>query len=526
MFWPIQRNKKQRALRRTTSRRAVNRLRFEPLEDRRLLAAGLVDVQISPLLAPGELYLLGDGSNNEVRISQTVSPGTYRIDGLNGTLLQVNGAGVTMPTVTVNGITGDIGVDLQAGNDSFTFDSLYAASGQDSNVPLNLEIFNDDGSNVNTIADVMINGDLIVTKSPGTTGYSELHIEDTTVVGVTVVDNTGGGSGGDTWTVIDNSWLQGDSGAGPALVLSNAEGKDINDILGNSQFGIGPFPLAVPVVVISNAGGGSRTTFTGASAVAGFGTTTVYGDLFVSNAANVPGTLDLVTFNGSNVLGDVLVSNGSGDTSVTVTNSTLGSHLVAPPFSPVIGSPLMVLNDAGFDQFTMTQSSAPWGLMIDNDVSGNNDVWGSATQITGSHIGTGPYGPDISGFPNAALVLLGDNGRDLVNVSGTTLGGTLQLELFAGNNEVNLTNRSLMAGLSLVTLGGNDTVLIDDSTISVVVYVRLGFGADRFIVTNVDPATEWPSALLGSIDIDGEFGVDTTNLSALALGALGFEIFV
>jgi hypothetical protein len=28
------------------------------------------------------------------------------------------------------------------------------------------------------------------------------------------------------------------------------------------------------------------------------------------------------------------------------------------------------------------------------------------------------------------------------------------------------------------------------------------------------------------IDIDGGTGVDTTNLSALALGALGFEIFV
>lgn len=54
----------------------------------------------------------------------------------------------------------------------------------------------------------------------------------------------------------------------------------------------------------------------------------------------------------------------------------------------------------------------------------------------------------------------------------------------------------------------------------------MGSGADRFIVTNVNPATQWPSALLGMIDINGELGVDTTNLSALALGALGFEIFV
>jgi hypothetical protein len=78
----------------------------------------------------------------------------------------------------------------------------------------------------------------------------------------------------------------------------------------------------------------------------------------------------------------------------------------------------------------------------------------------------------------------------------------------------------------LVTGSGNDLVLVDNSSISVAVYVRLGSGADQFFVRNVNPSTQWPSALLGSIDIDGETGVDSTNLSALALGALGFEIFV
>ena len=87
------------------------------------------------------------------------------------------------------------------------------------------------------------------------------------------------------------------------------------------------------------------------------------------------------------------------------------------------------------------------------------------TQITQQPNRHRPFGPDIPGFPSTAMVLLGDNGRDLVNVGATQFGGTLDLELFAGNNEVNLTNRSSMAALSLVTLGGNDSVLIDDSTI-------------------------------------------------------------
>ncbi len=526
MFWPLRRNTQTNVKKNRARRASPRRLLFEGLEKREVLAAGIVDIQIFPTLAPGQLSLIGDLSNNDVRISQTVNPGEYRVDGQNGTLLQVNGAGVTMPTVTINGITGDILVALGTGNDTFTFDSTYAATGQASNVPGNLLIQNDDGSNRNDLNNVLVNGDLAVIKNAGTSGYSELHVENTKVIGYTTVDNTGGGTGGDTWTVINNSWLQGNGGTGPAFVLSNGDGKDLIDVQGNSQFGNGPFPVTLPVVVISNGDGGSRTTFTGSGAAAGFGTTTVYGGLVISNGANLPGTLDTVTFNGSNVLGQVDIQNGDGNTSIAVANSTLGSHLVAPPGGPVIGAAVRIQNDAGYDQFSMTQSSAPWGLYINNDVTGNNDVWGSATNITGSKIGTSPFGPWIPGFLNTALVLLGDHGRDVVNVGSTQLGGLLRLDLFNGNNDVNLTSQTSMPALSVVTGSGNDSVLIDDAAILVGIYVRLGSGSDEFFVRNVDPATEWPSALLGLIDIDGGTGVDTTNISALALGALGFEVFV
>lgn len=525
MFWLNKRRKKELESSRG-GRRHTRRLRFEGLERREVLAAGVVDVQIAPFVAVGTLNLDGDGSNNEVDIQQTVNVGEYLIQGKNGTLLSINGgAGVTFPSLTVNGITGDISVALEAGDDIFRF--LGTAAGGDSSIPVDLIIDNDDGSDRNTIDSVLINGDLSVTKVLGSTGYSELHIIDSTVIGFTTIDNTGGGTGGDTSTEINNSWLQGNGGPAPALTLTNSSGKDINEIKGNSQFGIGPFPLLTPVVSISNGDGGSRTTFTGASAVAGFGTTTVYGDLIISNAVNVVGTLDIVTFNGSNVLGDVVITNGVGDTNVVVTDSTLGSHLVASPFAPVIGGPVIVSNDAGFDQFSMTQSTAPWGLSINNDVAAAGaSVWGSQTTITGSNIGTSPFGPSIPGFPNAALVLMADSGRDVTNVASTKLGGILDLRLFAGNNDVNLTAASSMAAFRLTTLGGNDSVLIDDATIQVAVEIHLGSGADSLIVRNVDPSTEWPSALLGSIDISGELGVDTTNLSALTLGALGFEIFV
>lgn len=497
-------------------------LGFESLENRRVLASGIVNIVLAPFAPPGSsLSLLGDGSNNEVEISQTLNVGEYLIQGKNGTLLQLNGSFATVPSMTVNGINFDIDVQLGNGNDTFRF--LARPDSQPSNVPMDLNIENEDGSNVNSLTGVLINGDLNVSKAATTSGYSELNITSSTIVGSTRVNNTSGGPDGDTKTVIDNSWLQG--GAGPAFTLTNGNGADINNIRGNSQFGIGPYQTTGPVVLIINGAGGSQTTFTGASAVAGFSTTTVYGRLDINNGLNLPGFVDLVTFDGTNVLGPVNVANGDGNALTGVTNSNLGSHLVLDSLNtPAYGGPMAVVNGSGYDEFTMTSSSLPWGLSINNDSGGPGANWGSSTSITQSSIGTGPYGPRVPAAPGVALIALGDDGRDLVNVNSTTIGGRLDLQLAAGNNELNVTNNSVMAGLYVDTRNGNDKVLIDKSKILVDVYARLGNGADEFYVRNIAFATDWPSSLLGLIDIDGELGVDRTNLGMLVPG--GFEILV
>jgi hypothetical protein len=377
-----------------------------------------------------------------------------------------------------------------------------------------------------------------------------LRISNTTVIGSTVVDNTGGIStptGGDTLTEIDNSWLQGNGGTGPAFDLDNADGKDIIDVRGNSQFGVGPFPIGSPAVTIDNRDGGSRTTFTGASASAGYGTTTTYGDLSIINGVNVPGTIDIVTFNETNVLGNVAVANGDGDTSTTVSSSTLGSHLVLSGIGPpLIGGPMTVMNGAGFDAFGMFDSSVPWGLSINNRFATIGKVWGSMSTFSDSSIGTHPLGvlpanaleivgDDGADAPAAgcrlveknALEIVGDDGADTFNMTGSSVGGVLDLRLGGGNNDVNLSNNpDSVVGLSLVASGGNDSLVIDNTKIMVSVYVRLGDGVDSMIVRNVDPATQWPSTLLGLVDVSGGAGVDTTNASTLSLGLLGFEVFV
>jgi hypothetical protein len=185
---------------------------------------------------------------------------------------------------------------------------------------------------------------------------------------------------------------------------------------------------------------------------------------------------------------------------------------------------MQVLNDAGYDQLQMTNSTVPWGLIVNDDVAASNaSTWGSATTLTGSHIGTTAYCPLV--MAGDSLRFLGDNGRDVVNLNNTTLGRTLNLQLFNGNNEADITNGSVMSSLYLVAGSGNDTVLIDNSAINVSVSIQLNAGADQLTIKK-GVNFSWPNPLLGSIAIDGGIGVDTTNVDAIVAGALGFEVIV
>jgi hypothetical protein len=350
-----------------------------------------------------------------------------------------------------------------------------------------------------------------------------LRIINSTVIGNAIVNNVGIGTG-DSKTVIDNSHLQGGGAGNFGLQLHNGDGEDLFDALGNSQFGTGPFVGVQPVVLIDNGNGGSRTTFTGANQVAGPGTTTIYGQVHILNDDNVPGTLDIITFNSVNVLGSVLVENNDGDTQTVVINSTLGSDFVPPVVGT--GGSFEVANDAGFDMFEMTDSLVPWGLHIDNDqAAAGGSTWGSDTQINTSTILTHPPGSDLVD-PLDAFRFFGDDGADVINLLETTLGGRLHATLYDGNNNVSMLGSS-MGGLDLTSGVGNDTITIDDTTIVAHVYMFLDAGADTLSIHNMSYATQWPNPLLSIVDIDADFGVDTFSGVVPPNDTFaGFDIFI
>lgn len=518
--------------------RKARRLKLEALESRQLLT-GVVIVNVAASPVPGGVQLLGDADNNAVEMRQGAMTGEYVLTGLNGTLLQLNGYGATMPTVTVNNINDAIQVDLMDGDNAFSL--LAPASGGQTSLPTDLLIVNHAGSNVNTLDRVLVNRDVNVSKSSGLNGYSELQILNTTVIGDTIVANDAGGGGGASKTVIDGSQLQGGS-TNAALKLTNGYGADVIQIQGASTFGTGGFPTdQVNVVDIHNGDGGSRTTFTGAAKV--------YGCVNICNGYNLPATQDIVTFNGVEVLGRVLVKNDGGDSLTSVISSKIGTQLVNQAITICgqsvvvpVGGPLVVLNEAGVDQFLMQQSETPWGLYVDNDMapaksvtSGNTNLWGSTTNISGSKIGTRPLGPDLqmssyggsSTVAGAAMVLKGDNGADSVSVATTTIGGPVDLTVLGnGNNTVSLATSS-MSSLWLATGTGNDAVTLDTVTIPVQIDIRLNAGADLLRILG---ASVLPDSLLGYVVLDGGFGVDTYHQDAAVtpamLPAINFEVLV
>jgi len=555
MFGPINRiskfrnrKNKSKSKRRSSSAGSGSRpLRFESLEDRRVLAAGIVDVDV--FSTPGTLFLDGDTSNNDVEIRQTPNiPNSFDITGKNGTLLTLNDFNTllapTFTSLTVNGITGDISVDLNSyavvggGVDKFTFVGTGALP---SSVPRDLLISNTAGSNTNILEDVLVNRDLIVTADAD--GYRELQIVDSEIIGSTIVDNTGvsvsdGGFNGDTKTVIDNSKLRAGT-AGPAalplpiaLQLINGIGMDDFSASGNSQFGDGaPAPPGQtdPIVDIDNGTGASMTVFTGASKVYGPGTTTIYGDLDIRNLANHIGTLDVLTFNGVNVFGDVNVDNGSGWTETRIINSELFSDLLPGaqiPASPehVSGAGVVIQNDAGFDTFDATDSILPWGLYINNDRSaGGVSTNGSRTKISGSQINTarGIAGP-------SGLTILGDAGADIVNIDPTIIRGTLFLNLRDGQNEAVLTDDSVVDKFFYLGGFGGDQVTIDNARVTAEIDIFLGDGADLMTIVNVDPLVDLPP-VTGDIKIDGGNNAgDTldTDFGPLIANIVNFEFFV
>jgi hypothetical protein len=427
------------------------------------------------------------------------------------------------------------------------------------------------GTNTNKFDSITVGGDLWISKG-NNVGATSSHAEITNsnIVGSTVISNVDQlGAGGTSSLKITNSQLQGRTVTPPvapiatpggmvipaaptALTLTNGLGKDTLEALGSTTFGapIGVAPAA-PLpnhVVIVNGGGGSMITFGGVNA-GDVSRVKVNGNVTINNGANVPGVVDMASFDQTDVLGafTLVNSGGPGATNTMITDSNLGTFLA--PAGPGGGSPVTISNDAGEDAFNMSNSTAPWGLFINNDVAGvNNTPWGSSTTIQNSSVGMrlgGPANPTPV-FPGGALnpvagdglAIFGGAGIDTVKIEGAQMqvGGQVSLNLRDGNNVVEILGNAgavpIYQSIVITTsngalLNGNDTITLQDVNVVTNININLANGID---VVKLKGATKLPANGVGTVVVNGGGGVldklevDATVMLAMALppGVLPF----
>jgi hypothetical protein len=531
----------------------------------------------------GDLTLTGDNFGNMIQVQPQTSastPNAFMITGLgtsSPTQLLLGGTPLGTSSYTTPGtapVYGDVFINLGQGQNTLLFGSstnpaspynpvqgnvtitdnandtntlgyiqvmqtltfVNAGSGNTVNNTLaNVQVvqaavINNGSFNSNTISNSTFSAGLTV-NGPGNgitpaVANSTLTISGCTIDGNTVINNQNNAvapTAGNTSTSISGGWLDGN------LSILNGDGSNsvaIGSAGVATKIGVVPaYPGATPVT-IDNGDGGSYTQFTGNSAASPL---TVFAGINVTNGT-APLATNVVTFNYANVAGPVSVNNGGTLgapnylSKVTVQNSNLGNAA----WDAGDPNPVQVNNGIGYDSFNMTGSTTQWGVSLNNDAVPLTAAaaWGSSTTISGSSIGTGPYGPNngtTAKTAGSALTLVGDNGNDVVTVSSTTINGDTVMTLDGGNNSVALQQKSQLTSLNVTTgaasgktsaPSANDTVSIISCNISNNLFVNLGGVTSNTVTISAGGVAGWgqlPSMYLGSVVVTGNWNAYASN---------------
>jgi hypothetical protein len=144
----------------TMSRRnhfSPRHLGMESLESRQMMAGN-----VTASVSGGNLTVTGDGSANGIIVFQ-LGEGQFRVVGSNqgGAATRIRQGNSLANYQTVNGVTGDITIDMRGSNDRVTF-SNTPAFGQVSNVPRDLTIFTGDGQDNVSLTRLRVGDDVRV----------------------------------------------------------------------------------------------------------------------------------------------------------------------------------------------------------------------------------------------------------------------------------------------------------------------------------------------------------------------------
>ena len=518
-------SKTSRSLRRSKRDGGRRRMRFESLENRRVLAANFVIIDV----VGDEIQMSGDTNANHVEIFQDSRRGfspsesfTVRAKPGSETLFvdedgDVIGDSFVSP---INIAIHNIMIDFkQGGADSVTFIGMDESATDSSEIDgmlqietngeavvslENLEVEtllvshqDDDDMGTTMLSNVVVNGKDFAAE--GTRTFYSAHIES--------------GGGGSMITIVNSDLKGGLSISNDGLVdfanpvnpdhTANATGAA--DIIKITNTDIGELLVLDPrnVLEIYNGDGESRTTLERDNAT---DPSRIRGDVEIVNGDG----FDEVTFSAINIWGNSDIENGDGNvlhgSAIMIHNgSVIGSDLLA-------GGRLNVVNGDGDDRLTIEESSLPSGIIVNNgnDHDTNTIIIGKADDVAlpaeRTIVGGNTLAPSVIQFANG-------DGNERISVINTDLRGLVDIGLSGGDDTVNMLDVVVDGALNIGNTGsirpafvdqlfadlgivdaddgddgaGDDRVTLEDVTVTAGTFIDLGDDEDRVdLIDNID----------------------------------------
>jgi len=449
------------------------RLNLEGLETRALLAG---DVTVSVL--NGNLLIVGDSADNDITIEQGTTADSFIVTGI-GTVggdTNINGAPSTTGTFT--GVTHNITVRMNGGDDTV---SVLA----DTLTPGNLSISMGSGDNTVAIgAGATITNNLAITTDGGD---DTITVTDTTVNGSANIQ-TGGGDDDVTLTGLT---VGEDTAAGAAS---------------QNVFGTSPLGRFLNALFQDN----SSNSKPGLTVDTGFGD-------------------DTVTASELTVHGSASIETGFGDDTVSLTDVTVDNQTTGGGNTNVAGLLQNFLGNQHGNGLALGHLKQFLRELNDNnDDQGDDDDQGNGgknlhdSNAGGLVVDTG-FGDDtvtITGLSAAKLSVTTGFGADTVNLSNIDVHGDVSVDTGAGADDVTL-NTLAAARLTVNTGAGDDTVDIVAAALEKL-NVDLGAGNDS-LTTSDDTTISGQSKLAGGAGTDTIDSLLAVGISLNKLHSWGFE---
>jgi hypothetical protein len=441
------------------------RLAVQPLESRVVL-----DGTITASLIGGVLSLTGEDLDNDVQI---------KVDGTGATLTSTNGTQFTLVTPLTGPVT-SIKADLKGGADNFSIDptSNFAVPG-----PVAIKL--GDGNNTLDLvtSGTLTLGGLTYTGGDGSDAVTIAAGAGSTIGGTAKFTYANGGSEtnltGVTYNAVTLVATEG-SGAGNNVT---ADGVTVTKTF-SAATGSG-FPAVVQF--FDSTLGGLKVT--------GYGNAIILQDTVATGAMQVNGTV----FVKGTVYADLHLQGAAVTGGVTV--AAPSPSLEADGGGSTINGTLAVTGTIGQTQVTIDTDTL-------TEIKGNITVKG------------GPIG-DV--FTTTALfkadknVILTLNGGDNLVALGdgsgvATVVGGVTVKTGAGNDQVVFDQVSVTGPVLVTTLGGADTLAIDDETAFQGAFTAdLGAGDDTILIAQ-NPGRANPVRFVGKATIKGGAGNDLLAL--------------